>query len=132
MLNLLYTRKVLVNSILYTVFPLVFYCRKLPLNEIILCDRIWENSPYGINAQFAQCAFLVPRVKNCQSSKFVIYMSKNLSYNCYRRLRRLGVTYQGEISLYFNTGSAINSCRARSPFLRALIRIHARGLSRYS
>ena len=57
------------------------------------CDRIWENPPYGINAQFAQCAFLVPRVKNCQSSDFVIYMSKNLSTNCYRRLRRLGVTY---------------------------------------
>ena len=43
------------------------------------CDRIWENPPYGINVQFAQCTFLVPRVKNCQSSDFVIYMSKNLS-----------------------------------------------------
>ena len=66
----------------------------------IICDRIWENPPYGINAQFAQCAFLVPLVRNCQSSDFVIYMSKNLSSNCYRCLRRLGVTYQGEISLY--------------------------------
>ena len=65
-----------------------------------ICDRIWENPLYGINAQFAQCAFLVPLVRNCRSSDFVIYMSKNLSSNCYRRLRRLVVTYQGEISLY--------------------------------
>ena len=31
-------------------------------------DRIWENPPCGINAQFAQYAFLVPQVTNCQSS----------------------------------------------------------------
>ena len=68
--------------------------------SVIIGDRIWENPPYGINAQFAQCAFLVPLVRNCQSSDFVIYMSKNLSSNCYRRLRRLVITYQGEISLY--------------------------------
>ena len=24
-----------------------------------ICDQIWENPPYGINAQFAQCVFLV-------------------------------------------------------------------------
>ena len=72
------------------------------VHDYSICDRIWENPPYGINAQFAQCAFLVLLVKNCQSSDFVIYMSKNLSSNCYRRLRRLGVTYQGEISLYLH------------------------------
>ena len=31
---------------------------------ICICDRIWENPPYGITAQFAQCAFLVPMVRN--------------------------------------------------------------------
>ena len=28
-----------------------------------ICDRLHENPPYGINAQFAQCAFLVPKVE---------------------------------------------------------------------
>ena len=84
-------------------YGILFHCQLYLLHLLCLlsiCDRIWENPPYGINAQFAQCAFLVPLVRNCQSSDFVIYMSKNLSSSCYRRLRRLGVTYQGEISLY--------------------------------
>ena len=67
--------------------------------EETVCDRIWENPPYGINAQFAQCAFLVPRVKNCRSSYFCHIHVKE-PFFCYHRLRRLGVTYQGEISLY--------------------------------
>ena len=29
----------------------------------LICDRIWENPPYGIDAQLAQCAFVVPLVK---------------------------------------------------------------------
>ena len=39
-----------------------------------ICDRIWENPPYGICARFAQCAFLVAQVEICQSPDFVIYM----------------------------------------------------------
>ena len=65
-----------------------------------ICDRILQNPTYGTCAQLAQCAFLVPQVKNCQTSNFVVAMSKNLSSNCCHRLRRLGVSYQGEISLY--------------------------------
>ena len=34
---------------------------ELPINNYI-CDRIWENPPYGIRARFAQCAFLVAQV----------------------------------------------------------------------
>ena len=30
---------------------------------------------------FAPCVFLVPRVENCQTLDFVIFMSKNLSSN---------------------------------------------------
>ena len=55
------------------------------------CDRIWENPPYGIRAQFAQCAFLVAKVEICQSPDFVIYVSNNPSSNCCRRLWRLVV-----------------------------------------
>ena len=44
-----------------------------------ICDGIWENPPYGINAQFAQCVFLVHQVQNCQSPDFVISMSNNPS-----------------------------------------------------
>ena len=29
---------------------------------VSICDRIWENPPYGIRARFAQCAFLVAQV----------------------------------------------------------------------
>ena len=45
----------------------------------IICDRIWENPAYGINAQFTQCTFLVPQVKNDESPDFVISMSNNPS-----------------------------------------------------
>ena len=31
-------------------------------SDISICDRIWENPPYGIHARFAQCAFLVAQV----------------------------------------------------------------------
>ena len=94
-------------------------------------DQIWENPPYGINAQSAQCAFLVPQAKNCQSPDFVISMSNNPSSNCCCRLWRLVVSYKGKISLHFDLPS-LYSCLARSPLLRALIRIPAHGLSRYS
>ena len=39
-------------------------------NKLIICDRIWENPPYGIQARFAQCVFLVAQVEICQSSDF--------------------------------------------------------------
>ena len=42
---------------------------------------------------------LVHQVKICQKLAFVMFMSKNFSFNYYHRLRRLGVSYQGEISL---------------------------------
>ena len=75
------------------------YTSKEIQNEMItICDRLRENPAYGINAQVAQCAFLVPRVKNCQTSDFVISMSNNPSTNCYRWLRRLNVSFNGEIS----------------------------------
>ena len=102
-----------------------------PTLKIDICDWIRENPPYGINVQFAQCAFLVPKVKICQSPDFVVSMSKNPSFNYYRRLRRLVVSYKGEISLHFDLPS-LYSCCVRSPLLRTLIGIRARGLSRYS
>ena len=68
--------------------------------QIHICDQIWQNSPYGIRARFAQCAFLVAQVKNCLSSDFVISMSKNLSSNRYCRLQRLVLSYKDKISLY--------------------------------
>ena len=65
-----------------------------------ICDRICENPACRENAQVVQCAFLVPQVENCQSPVFVIFMSKNLSTNYCRRLRRVNVSSQGKISLY--------------------------------
>ena len=96
-----------------------------------MCDRILQNPAYGTCAQLVQCAFLVPQVKNCQTSNFVVAMSKNLSSNCCHRLRRLGISYQGKISLYRRLDLPSRcSCRAWSPLLWALIRIRASGLSR--
>ena len=95
------------------------------------CDRLWENPAYGICAQFAQCTFLVPQVKNYESPNFVTSVSKNPFSNYYRRLWRLAVSYKGEISLHFDLPS-LYSCRTRSPLLRAIIRIPTCGLSRYS
>ena len=102
-----------------------------------ICDRTWENLVYGINAQFVQCWFLVPQgllvpqVKNYESPNFVISMSKNPSSNCSHRLRRIAVSYKGEISLHFDLPS-LYSCRTQSPLLRVIIRIRTRRLSRYS
>ena len=87
-----------------------------------ICDRIWENPPYGIRTPFAQCAFLVAQVEICQSSDFVIYMSNNPSSNCCRLLRRLVVLYEGEISLHFDQPSQ-PSCRTRSLLLWAILGI---------
>ena len=89
---------------------------------IKLCDRIWQNPAYGIHALFAQCMLLVPQVKKCQSWVFVIYMPKNLSTNLCRRLRRLTVSYKGEVSLHFNLPS-LYSYRTRSLLLWALVRL---------
>ena len=41
-----------------------------------ICDRIWENPPYGIRVRFA---FLVAQVEICRSPDFIIYMSNNPS-----------------------------------------------------
>ena len=92
------------------------------IHTSILCDRIWRNPAYGIRALFAQCAFLVAQVKKCQSWVFVIFMPKNLPTNLCHRLRRLTVSYKGEISLHFDLPS-LYYCRTRSPLLWALIRI---------
>ena len=67
-------------------------------------------------------AFSVPQVEKCQSPVFVIFMSKNHSSNLRRHLRRLTVSYKGEIRLHFDPHS-LYSCRTRSPLLWALIRI---------
>ena len=72
--------------------------------DMPICDRIWENPPYGIRARFAQSAFLVAHIKICQSPDFVIYMSNN-PCNCCRLLRRLVVLYEGEINLHFDPPS---------------------------
>ena len=87
-----------------------------------ICDRIWENPPYGIRARFAQYALLVAKVQICQSPDFVIYMSNNPFSNCCRLLRRLVVLYEGEINLHFDPPSR-HSHRTRSPLLWAVIRI---------
>ena len=34
---------------------------------------IWENTPYGINAQLALCAFLVPEVQKIIKLRFLLY-----------------------------------------------------------
>ena len=99
------------------------------------CPDITSGDPaslhwaYCHNAHMAQCAFLVPQVKICQSPVFVIFMSKNIPTNLCRRLRRVTVTYRDEISLHFKLPS-LYSCRTQSPLLRALIIIAARGLSK--
>ena len=70
----------------------------------------------------AQCEFLVSTVKKYQSPVFVIFMSKNPSTNCCHHLRRVNVSYQGEISLHLDLPSQYD-CHIRSPLLWALIRI---------
>ena len=89
-----------------------------------ICDRIWENLAYCHNTHMAKCMLLVPQVKKCQI-KFLSY-SCNLFTDLCRRLRRVCITYQGEISLHFNLPS-LYSCRTWSPLLRVLIRIPAHG-----
>ena len=42
----------------------------------LICDKIWKNTPYGINAQFAQCS-LIPRLS--PSASFYMCNWKNLS-----------------------------------------------------
>ena len=65
-----------------------------------VCDWICEKPACRENAQVAQCTFLVPRVENCQSPVFVIFMSRNLSTNYCCSLWRVNVSYQGKIRLY--------------------------------
>ena len=103
-------------------YPCHPYVKSLPTDTTKnICDRIWENPPYGIRARFAQCAFLVAQVQICQSPDFVIYMSNNPS-NCCRLLRRLVMLYEGEISVHFDPPSR-HSRRTQSPLLWAVIRI---------
>ena len=92
-----------------------------------ICDRIWENPAYCPNAHIAQCTFLVHQVKKCQSPVFFTSMSENLSINLCRRIQRVSIWYQGEISLHFDLPS-LYSCRTRSPLLRELIRIPVRAI----
>ena len=106
------------NSIVYHTILVRAYFKN---NTCIICDRIWENPPYGIHTRFAQCAFLVAQVQICRSPDFVIYMSNNPS-NCCRLLRRLVVLYEDEISLHLDPPSR-QSQRTRSPLLWAVIRI---------
>ena len=96
-----------------------------------ICDQIWQNPAYCQNTHMAQCAFLASQVKKYRSPVFVIFMSKNLLTNCCHQLRRVDVSYQGEISLHFDLPS-LYDCRTRSLLLWALIGIPASRLSRYS
>jgi hypothetical protein len=68
--------------------------------------------------------------RNLSMSRFVISMSNNPSSNCSRHLRSLVMSFQGEISLHFDPPS-LYSCRVRIPLLREIIKLRARGLSRY-
>ena len=51
-------------------------CKVGPFSEVTEFAKTWHVAK---NTQVAQCTFLVPQVKNCQSPVFVIFMSKNLS-----------------------------------------------------
>ena len=92
----------------------------------------YKTRHMGFAHNWRNARLLVPQVKNCQTSNFVVAMSKNLSSNCCHRLRRLGVSYQGEVSFTYRRLDLPSrcSCRARSPLLWAFIRIRASGLSR--
>jgi hypothetical protein len=57
------------NQILWPMF------RAWVSHKIDICDRIWENPPYGIRARFAQSVFLVAQVENCPSTPFIICIS---------------------------------------------------------
>ena len=111
------------SSSVSTNSAIIFSCN---LDEMMpsdhICDWIWENPPYGICEQFAQCAVLVAQAEICRSPDFVIYMSNNPSTICCRLLRRLVVLYEGEISLHFDPPSR-HSRHTRSPLLWALKRI---------
>ena len=61
--------------------------------------------------------------KNLSNPDFVVSMLKN-PFNYYRHLRRLVVSYKGEISLHFDLPS-LYSCCVQSPLLRMLIGISA-------
>ena len=73
------------------------------------CGRLCENPAYGIYAQLAQWAFLVSQVSICQTSVFVMFISRNLSSTCYRHLQRLNVSYQGEISHFLQASRSTQS-----------------------
>ena len=95
-------------DIIYLPLVLMPYFVSLSSSMLVsyICDRIWENPPYGICVRFAQCLFLVAQVEICQSPDFVIYMSNNPSFNCCRLLQRLVIVlYEGEISLPFDPSS---------------------------
>ena len=100
-------------------------------DSVSIYDRICKNPACRENVQVAQCAFLVAQVEYCQSPVFVIFMSKNLSTNCYHRIRRVDVSYQGEIKLYLQ---ALRSTLTQQlPYTKPVAKgIPARGLSRYS
>ena len=85
-----------------------FFSVSIAFIYIYICDRISENPAYCPSAHMAQCAFIVPQVKKCQNSVFVIFMSKNLSTNLCCRLWRVNVSYQGEISHHFDLPSLYN------------------------
>ena len=87
---------------------------------------IWDKHTIS-----AMHIFLYLRSKICQSPDFITSMSKNLSSNCYRRLRRLVVSYKGKISLHFDLPRLYSCCR-RSLLLKVIIRICVHGLSEYS
>ena len=94
---------------------------------------VFEKTRHGMSqerASSAMCAFSTSGQK-MSSRVFVIFMSKNLSTNLYRHLRRLTVSYKGEISLHFDL-PGLYSCCIWSLLLWALIKIPASGLSRYS
>ena len=69
------------------------------------------------------CVLLVPQVKKCESRRFVISMSKNLSTNLYHRLQRLTISCNG---LHFDLPSQY-SCRTQSLLLWTPIRIPPAG-----
>ena len=82
-----------------------------------ICDRIRENPPHAIRAQFVQCTFLLTQVQTCP-----IHVKQPFFCYC---LRRLVMSYKGKINLHFDPPS-LYSCHVRSPLLREIIRICTR------
>ena len=90
---------------------------------VTVCDRTRHNCVAHVWRMhvFSTSGQKIPK------SSFVILVSKNLPTNCSHHLRRVNVSFWGEISLHSDLPS-LYSCRVWSPLLREIIRIPARAI----